>query len=732
MKQNRFYIFCALATLFAGRLTYASDLANKQVVNLVICNDCSEERFDEGATVGFDLMQALMDKQLVLCTKKVFNNLSIFYESFKNNKTLRELQSLTNQYGNNLNVLHNKLLEKFSNFRGYHYKLALATAYEIFLAYDYICKDVSSDYILFIPPYESSEQLQAGIIFEKYVGTKIETLGFSLQDLQLGMHVSQLKGYDYKKPINCYFDSSVGLSDSKNQNGSCVPCSDEALVVSTLKSLGLKQLVLRTSPDKKDVIDECLPRMNIMLMGHGAYKGKDGLEEFDIIAGIPVDSTNAKSSNNFDQFLRCLNDDYVVQSLSLFTCFGGFNVNKMLQAVDNKTLFAQATYPVLCMSGIFTISTGRYSDLYLDISLSELSDYVYKVGKTYFYGPRRLFGEKGIFVQFFEHLNHVETYNVKDQKTGAQKYFYTAYKPEWKKAIDTLTGLFETSYVERLENLTFVKFPGTPALSLPELDSRIMSITPIKAASAQAGLSVPENVSIVMLQASYVPYVVTLQNKMLGTKEQDVWIVPTIIGKNVGDTVDYCFEEIKCSGDINSLGRLFFNYDLLSCLAQSFTVLIKKAYCGNKVYSDVIFAYKYIEAGYMLPEADSAQGDDLENGGSDWVDESRFAIAIYKDNDGNIKRFVYRGHDPEWEQITLGLYTDKTIQMVYQNAQQGLQETRQKVDVLNSLFGKGAQSAQEVKKQQEFRAQKAKQEDPRSAAIPQIYPTPKIKPGSVS
>lgn len=180
----------------------------------------AEEELDEHAAIGFDLMQALMDKQLVLCTKKVFNNLSVFYESFKNNKTLRELQSLTNQYGNNLNVLHDKLLEKFSNFRGYHYKLTLATAYEIFLAYGYICKDVSSDYILFIPSYASSEQLQVGAIFEKYIGKKIETLGFSLQDLQLGMHVSQLKNYDYKKPIDCSSDASAGLSDSEIQNKS--------------------------------------------------------------------------------------------------------------------------------------------------------------------------------------------------------------------------------------------------------------------------------------------------------------------------------------------------------------------------------------------------------------------------------------------------------------------------------------------------------------------------------
>lgn len=213
-----------------------------------------------------------------------------------------------------------------------------------------------------------------------------------------------------------------------------------------------------------------------------------------------------------------------------------------------------------------------------------------------------------------------------------------------------------------------------------------------------------ENVSIVMLQTTYVPYVVTLQNKKLGTEGRDLWIVPTIIGKEIGDIVEYCFEEIKCSGDINSLGRVFFNYSLLDNLAQSFTVLIKKVFCGNKVYSDVIFAYKYVEVSSIMHTANEG----LEPSDYTWesTDESRFAIAMYKDASGKIKRFVYRGHDPEWEQASLNLYNNEEVKNVYENAKQGLQETKQKVDALNSLFGKGAQSAQEVKKQQELRLKK--------------------------
>lgn len=58
-----------------------------------------------------------------------------------------------------------------------------------------------------------------------------------------------------------------------------MPCLEEGLVVSPLRGLGLKQLLLpKINSNKKDVIDECLPRMNVLLMGHGSYKGMYGSE----------------------------------------------------------------------------------------------------------------------------------------------------------------------------------------------------------------------------------------------------------------------------------------------------------------------------------------------------------------------------------------------------------------------------------------------------------------------
>lgn len=47
------------------------------------------------------------------------------------------------------------------------------------------------------------------------------------------------------------------------------------------------------------------------------------------------------------------------------------------------------------------MSTGNYSDLRLDVlSLEELSSYVYQIGKTYFYGPEKLFGTTGVSDSF--------------------------------------------------------------------------------------------------------------------------------------------------------------------------------------------------------------------------------------------------------------------------------------------------------------------------------------------
>lgn len=666
MKRSRFYIFFALATLCAGRLMYASDVINKQVVNLVICNNCSEESL-ERAAIGNQLMRSLRDKQLVLCTKKLFDNLYYGWPSYA-------VTYLRGGVG------------------------------EISLARDYICKEVTADYILCIPLSLlkiSAEQGRAAIGLEKTIGEKIINLWFTEQDLRLGLLISALQNYDHKafaqseNFVSLLMQGLKGVvfGPSKFSSIKCIGGTEG--VIEALERLSLKKTFLReVKADKRDLACAYLPRMNVLLAGHGSYSGLYGRENFDSIAGISANSVDPKTSSPFEQFLRCLNNDYNVQSLSILSCCAGYNINKMSQNFENKTFFAQASYPILFTSGLFALAASI----------------------------RPALSNKGRIEQFFEYLNHVESYRVKNQKTGTEEYSYSARKPEWKKAIDVFSKLFSDSGVDLLQHVTFVKFPNTSAIFLPELDSRIMTITPIKAVASQDELTVPEKALIVLLQAPYVQRSVVLQNtnlekqKVANYKQDNaLFIVPAIIGKQVGDVVNYCFEEIRCAGDISNLAAVFFNYTLTikGWLAQSFSILIKKAYCGSAEYSDVLLMYNGLFSRQVMYKDSS--------GHINFID-------LLKNGDF-VKDFEMEA--PEMEVSELEEFYNKMVNEIYQNAKQGVQETTQKIDTLNALFAKGAQSVQEVKKQQEFRAQKAKQEDPKSAAIPQVYSAPKAKQKSL-
>lgn len=722
MKQNKFYSIIFVLSVFV-RQAFGSEkalnLPNLPVVNLVICNDCSEDSIvEDNAAISFDLIAALMDKQLVMCTKKLFNNLSSAYEVYKNNATYKELQNTVKKNKNDIKALFVEINKNFGYMKGNHEKLGLIAAYEIFLAHGYMCKELEHDYLLFIPPHLCNFSSQKDVLVEeveKVLGVSVSNLGLTVCDLRLGMKVAALTDFDYRKPIDCSsMSSSADLSDSQQDGVNCVPCNGEKLLISALSSISFKKQGLSfLALDKKDLVDACLPRINVFLVGHGGY---EEAHEDNTIAGLSI---GASGSDDFEQFLKCLNQDYVVQSLTLFTCFAGLNINNLLKEFANKRFLAQASYPILFTSGLFASSNTNDFDLMLNVSEQELPKYLYTINKKHLYGPKKIYGDKGMFGQFFEYLNHVESYNVSaktfkhkvegDAATQSAAYSYTAWKPEWKKAVDVLTELFKEGNVKQLENLTFIKFPHAEWVSLPELDDRIMTITSTKAATAQNGIMVPEKVSIVLLQTPYVPYPIILKNSKLGTKDQDFWIVPTIIGKEIEGVVEYAFEEIRSSCDINSLGRTFFNSELLDNLSQSFRVLIKKAVCGKKEYKDVLLIYEYSPESFPDEDDMFEKQDGNEEDGEGVFLELKIAMAIYEDSNKNIKRFVYRGRNPEWEQFYMDEYKTN-VDSVYHNAKQGIQEKSKNIDALNSLFGKGFKSAKEVAKMQQQKEELAKKE----------------------
>ena len=58
----------------------AKDIYNQPVVNLVICNDCFEVGVSkEHKVLVYNLLSALLENQLVLTTRRLFNTLALMY-----------------------------------------------------------------------------------------------------------------------------------------------------------------------------------------------------------------------------------------------------------------------------------------------------------------------------------------------------------------------------------------------------------------------------------------------------------------------------------------------------------------------------------------------------------------------------------------------------------------------------------------------------------------------------
>lgn len=151
--------------------------------------------------MGLGLIVALFKHQLVLTTKKLYNVLRADYSSLKAKentffKTYQSIQKIVQKNGGDLDKLYNEMQANFSHFKGYHSNIASYAAYEIFLAQDYVCKEVDENHIIFIPKNLITDDAKNGTRdrFSKLGYEKIP-FGISEEDYTLGLLISPLKDY---------------------------------------------------------------------------------------------------------------------------------------------------------------------------------------------------------------------------------------------------------------------------------------------------------------------------------------------------------------------------------------------------------------------------------------------------------------------------------------------------------------------------------------------------------
>ena len=593
----------------------ASDIYDQPVTNLVICNDCSNViQPTTNNPLGLDalredLLYALLDNQLVITTTNLFHRLFTIYADLDKDETVLEayalMQYIIQDDDFDIHTLRTDLPPTLLNLTPNDMeKLTLYAAYNIFLARNYICKEIDTEHLIFIPKNflsDNKKQATRNRFLKIAQIQDLETLNVSVEDCILGLYISSLKSFDYTKPNFCL------------QNLKCItPCNPNSLT-RTLSTLAIKPRL--SGQISLDLLNILLPKMNIYLTGHGSYREMYGksIQTHDTIAGISCDIM-PKQKSGIENILQLLNLHYLTQSFTISSCFAGLNMHNMINELTKQSFFENLSYPILISAGLSTMATTYYDPLVITFKISKANDflpYFYSINDRLFWGPKKIAGSEGQYTKFFECLNHTETYQVKAHN-AEPTYSYSAYQPEYSKAIDVMMGLFnKQDTVAALNNLTLIRFPGTSWTSTAELDTRMQTITPIQGLTAKNGITIPSTVSLTLLSAPYVKYPIHIAKR--NHTDPMLWIVPAIINKNLivdNLPLEYLIEQINCTYDLLHLGNIFFNRMLIKNTTQEFSILIKKAACTNKSseytslysfeshnniteYLDVLIVYQY-------------------------------------------------------------------------------------------------------------------------------------------
>lgn len=539
---------------FEFKMSNSSDM---RVVNLIVVNTLSETENVSGYPVTHQLANALVDNQFVICTKQSWYTLQQKAKNLSKDVSLfekmKDIQELTMRDGadpsilfEKINVYHDDIDADYNRL-----KITLYTSYEIIKARNYICKELSEKLILFVP----RDMLQADVSQEILNVSQNEHI--NIHDLILGMKFSDLPHYDYVQEVRPYQSSDSGI-------------------IEVLSTLGLKK---QLSKKYGDSLYNILPQMNIMLLGHGMYTDNRTICEIEM--------------NQFPNFLKVINQDYITKSLMIVSCFAGANVPKIANLFKDKNYFEHISYPILIGSGLpasFLIDS-RYSAYVSVESERKVQECIYDINGTYFYGIEKKWNGKGLYTQLFEYLNYQQFYTRKT--SSGEQYSYSTFVPEYEKAVQVFGDQHGMS--ESLENIFVIKFPNSAHwFSLSALHARILEIGDVRSFAHTGGIIVSDQIQDIFLKTNYVKNKIVIKGSL-----SKRYIIPGLIGISYSDIVRYYIEQLELSDydSVENVVKSFFEVELLKKLEQSFVVFIKKMKIGSNVYQNMILQFKYVVSG---------------------------------------------------------------------------------------------------------------------------------------
>jgi hypothetical protein len=320
-------------------------------------------------------------------------------------------------------------------------------SYKIILAYDYICKEVSPEFILFVPQELVDRQAEIvdnlrnkpvliGGAARNVAKAAVFKVGSKEKDFLLGLKYSKLPDYRYEEFVSEEVaDLIVQLAQLLayyNQLGQHL-----LLVLQKLKIDEFQQNTLN------------LPVFNIVLCGHG--------DQNNVIAEIAIKSEkNVKGieTSDFLEILKFFNHAMRVKSLAIIACYPGgkkmintFNISNQFNNINLE----QITYPIIFVG---SFSTATNVPWMYQQPFSETAVTLYT--KHFLYGTSDE-AYKSMYQNYFKNLNQMPS--------------------NYEGAAQVISGVTILGHeVDNINNYASIKYPHTSWFVPVELKTKDASL----------------------------------------------------------------------------------------------------------------------------------------------------------------------------------------------------------------------------------------------------------------
>ncbi|MCX5923542.1 MAG: hypothetical protein NTU89_03150 [Candidatus Dependentiae bacterium] len=326
--------------------------SHAQTTNLVIINDVQEYNryylsyminFANVGAMHIEFIKAMSENQSVLCPKSLWCSVQNIVDTVEKFATTQAFTNIEDKiYQQKFTELKNLYLQLKSSSDNKEtdsfYKIlnsdttidpkikgTIGQMFSVYIRYQdiitkpYTCKEVNSDFILFLPNDLSNKSKSS-----------------AMKDFLVGLSYSKLPNYIYKTPLNPTDNDKI-IENGQQTNSKK---SLGKILLNTLKSLKIK-----------DCPKEYFPWINIYITGHGS---QDFTAEMSTLPNKEEDGITTQS--DFLNVMNCFNNDFKTKSVAISSCFPGgkkilesYNITNKL---DNISL-EQINYPIINIGSTF-------------------------------------------------------------------------------------------------------------------------------------------------------------------------------------------------------------------------------------------------------------------------------------------------------------------------------------------------------------------------------------------